>query len=65
MQKVLAMAVAEAIERPSPAIAPTLDLRFETVPLPFAPPPSRTELEARAASPDGFVARHARSILEK
>jgi neutral ceramidase len=63
--KALAMAVAEAIERPSPAIEPTLDLRFETVPLPFAPLPSRTELEARAASPDGFVARHAQGILER
>jgi hypothetical protein len=63
--KALATAVEKAIEQPTSAIKPTLDVRFETIPLPFSPLPSRSELEMRAGSPDGFVARHARSILEK
>jgi neutral ceramidase len=41
-----------------------LAVALESVPLPFAPLPAAAELQARAASPNGFVARHAQMILQ-
>ena len=41
-----------------------LAVALESVPLPFAPLPAAAELRARAASPNGFVARHAQMILQ-
>ena len=42
----------------------TLSTTLETVPLAFAALPPREELEARAKSGNGFVARHAQMILQ-
>ena len=60
----LAAAVEEALDGPMTPLAPSLRASLETCPLDFAPLPPRAELEARAASPDGFVARHARRVLD-
>ncbi|MFN9718697.1 MAG: neutral/alkaline non-lysosomal ceramidase N-terminal domain-containing protein [Planctomycetota bacterium] len=60
----LATAVEQALQQSSQVLLPKLAAAMETVPLPFAPLPPRSELEARAASPNGFVARHAKMILQ-
>lgn len=59
----LAAAVESVLAGGPAVLAPNLAVSLETCPIPFAPLPSRTALEARAASPDGFVARHARWVL--
>jgi hypothetical protein len=59
----LAAAVEEAFHGGMTPLGASLAASLETCPLTFAPLPARDELEARAASPDGFVARHARQLL--
>jgi len=60
----LAAAVERALADEPLALAARLVVSLERCPLPFAPLPPRAELEARAASADGFVSRHARHVLE-
>jgi hypothetical protein len=43
----------------------TLSSSLEMCPLAFSPLPSRADLEARAQSPNGFVSRHAKWILQQ
>jgi hypothetical protein len=61
----LASAVEGALATEMMLLPASLNVSFENVPIAFAPLPSREELEARAKSPDGFVARHAQMILSK
>lgn len=61
----LARAVQQATQQRGVHLPPTLQVRTETIPLPFAPLPPRDQLQARSTSPDGFVARHAQSILDR
>ncbi|MFM8172899.1 MAG: neutral/alkaline non-lysosomal ceramidase N-terminal domain-containing protein, partial [Pirellulaceae bacterium] len=61
----LARAVQQATQQPGVQLPPALQVRTESVPLPFAALPPRDDLKARSTSPDGFVARHAQSILER
>ena len=62
--KLLAGAVERAIADSPRLLAPRLAVAMETVPLPFAALPPRSELQARAVSANGFVARHAQMILQ-
>lgn len=59
----LALAVEAALAAPPKPLDPRLAASLETCPLPFAPLPPRSDLQARAQSGDGFVSRHARSVL--
>lgn len=59
----LAGAVERVVSADLPGLAPRLGVGLETCPLAFAPLPPRDELGVRAASPDGFVARHAAWVL--
>lgn len=61
----LARAVQQATQQPGVQLPPALQVRTESIPLPFAALPPRDDLKARSTSPDGFVARHAQSILER
>ncbi|MBM4004897.1 MAG: hypothetical protein FJ295_16680 [Planctomycetes bacterium] len=61
----LAMAVEAGLAAPAKLLNARLTTSLETCPLPFAPLPPRSELEARANSGNGFVSRHARSILRQ
>ncbi len=61
----LASAVEAGLAAPSLPLDSRLSVSLETCPLPFTPLPPRNELEARAASPNGFVSRHARRILDQ
>jgi len=61
----LALAVEGALAAEMVALPAKLSMDTANVPIAFAPLPSRAELESRAQSPDGFVSRHARMILEK
>ncbi|MFN6314018.1 MAG: hypothetical protein ACK46M_21405 [Planctomyces sp.] len=60
----LAGAVEQALAGSTLQLTPQLSVALESVPLPFAPLPAAAELQARAASPNGFVARHAQMILQ-
>jgi len=60
----LAAAVETGLAAEPVALEPRMSARVESCPLPFAPLPPREELRARADSPNGFVARHARFVLE-
>lgn len=60
----LAAAVDDGLAAAVVPLPPSLRSRATICPLAFAPLPSRRELEALAASPDGFVSRHARWVLE-
>jgi hypothetical protein len=60
----LASAVEGALAAAPVRLDATLSTTLETVPLAFAPLPPREELEARAKSGNGFVARHAQMILQ-
>jgi len=62
--KLLSDAVTRAVAGSSLLLSPRLSVAMEAVSLPFASLPPRTELQARAASPNGFVARHAQMILK-
>lgn len=62
--RALAAAVEEALAAEPVVLEPLLVSSVEPCPLPFAPLPPREDLRARAASPDGFVARHARHLLD-
>lgn len=59
----LAGAVEDALAHPSAALPATLSASLEMCPLAFRPLAPKTDFEARAQSPDGFVARHARNVL--
>ncbi|MFM8325631.1 MAG: hypothetical protein ACKN9U_12280, partial [Pirellulaceae bacterium] len=61
----LARAVQQATQQPGVQLPPALQVRTESIPLPFAALPPRDDLKARSTSPDVFVARHAQSILER
>ena len=60
----LAAAVEEALAMEPLPLPARLASSQRTCPLAFADLPPRAVLEARAASPDGFVARHARFVLD-
>jgi hypothetical protein len=60
----LAAAVEKALQPDLPPLTPRLSAAMDTIGLPFAPLPAREELQARAASPNGFVSRHAQMILQ-
>ncbi len=60
----LATAVEQALSAQSTPLPPRLTIASETIPLEFAALPSRSDLEVRAQSGNGFVARHAQSILK-
>lgn len=60
----LAAAVEAALAADPVTLRPHLAASLGICPLPFAELPPREELRARAASPDGFVARHARFVLD-
>lgn len=60
----LAEAVAAALARATSVEGP-LGAAFETVSLPFAPPPGRDEWQRRLASEDVYVRRHARLMLDR
>jgi len=60
----LAAAVNEGLAAAVPPLPASLRSRATICPLAFAPLPSRMDLEARAASPDGFISRHARWVLD-
>ncbi|RLS29801.1 MAG: hypothetical protein DWH79_11870 [Planctomycetota bacterium] len=62
--KALAAAVERGLAEAPVWLAPRLAVSLEVCPLPFAELPPRAELESRADSPNGFVARHARFVLE-
>jgi hypothetical protein len=60
-------ALADAVDVALPASEPvsgTLGLAYGAVDLPFAPPPSRAEWEARLRQDDVYVRRHARAMLD-
>jgi hypothetical protein len=60
-------ALAEAVEKASRSAAPVggpLRCAHGVVDLPFAPPPSRAEWEARLQHEDVYVRRHARLMLD-
>ncbi|MFN9374391.1 MAG: neutral/alkaline non-lysosomal ceramidase N-terminal domain-containing protein [Planctomycetaceae bacterium] len=61
----LARAVEEGLESASPPLSATLHASRAACPLPFQKLPPRAELEARAQSGNGFVSRHAQSILRQ
>lgn len=61
----LASAVDGAMAAESIELSSTLSSKLESVPLPFAPLPSRESLASQAASGNGFVARHAQRILNR
>ncbi len=61
----LASAVEAALATQPVVLEPTLLASLTMCALPFAPLPDRLTLEQRAASPDGFVSRHARWILRE
>lgn len=61
----LATAVEAALVPAPVSLSPILSAKLEMCPIPFAPLPPKEELEARANSPDGFVSRHARWVLEQ
>ena len=61
-------ALAEAVDRALRLAAPVagpLRLARGVVDLPFAPPPSRVELERRLQDEDVYVRRHARMMLDR
>lgn len=60
----LAAAVEQTLNAQSISLSPRLNIASETIPLEFAALPSRSDLEVRAQSGNGFVARHAQSILK-
>lgn len=62
--KALAAAVEAALEQAPLPLPARLEASQRPCALAFADLPPRAVLEARAASPDGFVARHARSVLD-
>lgn len=61
----LAAAVERGLAGEPVALPPRLAGSLAICPLPFAPLPPRADLEARAASPNGFVSRHARFVLDR
>jgi hypothetical protein len=61
----LASAVEGALSATQTSLPATLATSLETIPIAFSPLPNRDELTTRANSPDGYVSRHARMILEK
>jgi len=61
----LASAVEAALSTTKITLPAYLTTSLETIPLAFSPLPARDELTARANSPDGYVSRHARMILDK
>ena len=61
----LAAAVERGLAEEPVALPPRLATSLAVCPLSFAPLPPRADLEARAASPNGFVSRHARYVLER
>jgi len=61
----LASAVEAALVPEAVALPAKLESSLEMCPLAFAPLPPRSELEAQANSPDGFVSRHARRVLKQ
>jgi hypothetical protein len=61
----LAAAVERGLAEEPVALPPRLATSLAVCPLSFAPLPPRADLEARAASPNGFVSRHARFVLER
>ncbi len=60
----LAAAVDEVLRRPMAHVEGRLAAVFDTVALPFAPPPSKEELEARLQEKDVARQRHARRMLD-
>ena len=61
--ELLAAAVNQAVRGATRPVRGSLRCGFEVVPLAFAPPPSRAELEARAQGQDTESARQAREFL--
>jgi hypothetical protein len=61
----LASAVEGALSATQTSLPAPLATSLETIPIAFSPLPNRDELTTRANSPDGYVSRHARMILEK
>ena len=61
----LAAAVESGLAAKPLMLDPTLSKSLEICPLPFAPLPPRADLEARAKSGNGFVARHAQWVLKE
>lgn len=61
----LAAAVEAGLAAPAKPLEGHLAVSYEVCPLPFAALPPKSDLEARAQSGDGFVSRHARSILRQ
>lgn len=61
----LAVAVEAALETIPRTLSGPLALAFDEVPLDFAPPPAREELEKTAAAGKQPAARHARRLLDE
>jgi hypothetical protein len=63
--RALATAVEAALTTPPRRINGSLRAALADVEIDFAPPPPRTELEARTKSSDNYVASHARRLLDR
>ena len=61
----LALAVEAALLAPSETLQNELSASMEFCPLPFAPLPPKAYWEDRAKSGNGFVSRHAQSVLKQ
>jgi len=60
----LSGAVEEALTNSGAPLSARLDASLEMCPLAFQPLAPKADFEARSQSPDGFVARHARQVLQ-
>ena len=61
--KDLARAVNDAMSGPTVPVRPPLRTAFDRVDLPFSPPPSKEELEARLSDQDVYRQRQAKGLL--
>lgn len=59
----LAEAIQAGLAKPKEAIRPPLKSTFQLVPVAFAPPPTRKELQARLQDKEVYVRRHAAEML--